>query len=371
MLALATDLTRNLLATVILLLLAIGSLWVLEPFLPAIVWAATIVVSTWTLMRKLQHRFNDRRALAVTCMMVVMALLVILPIAATFSTLASHTDDAINWIRDLPQKQIPPAPEWLAKTPIVGQKISSDWNRLASSGYAGMAAYVQPYVRATIRWILEQAGNMGLFFLHLLLTLAFCGIFYAKGEVAAQGLIRFSRRLAKDRGEAAVILAGQAIKAVAMGIVITALVQSALGGLGLWIAGIPFAGVITAVMFAFCIAQLGPAIPLLAAVGWLFANDQKMAGGILLVWSILVSTLDNVMRPLLIKKGADLPLLLILVGVIGGLMAFGVMGLFMGPVLLAITYTLLKAWVNETQLDDLNFVEANTPPPRDERSIEL
>jgi predicted PurR-regulated permease PerM len=111
------------------------------------------------------------------------------------------------------------------------------------------------------------------------------------------------------------------------------------------VAGIPFAGLLTGVVLLFCIAQLGPLLVLLPAVGWLFWTDQTGWGVALLVWTIIVGALDNVLRPILIRKGADLPLLLIFAGVIGGLIAFGIVGLFVGPVVLAVTYTLLKDWV--------------------------
>jgi len=161
--------------------------------------------------------------------------------------------------------------------------------------------------------------------------------------------IRIGRLLAGGRGEEVVLLAGQAIRAVALGVVVTAVVQSVLAGLGLFVAGIPFAGFLTAVSLLLCIAQLGPILVLVPAVIWLFWTGQPAWGTALLVWSIPVVTLDNVLRPILIRKGADLPLLLIFAGVIGGLIAFGMVGLFIGPVVLAVAYTLLNDWVAESE----------------------
>jgi predicted PurR-regulated permease PerM len=170
---------------------------------------------------------------------------------------------------------------------------------------------------------------------------------YVHGDTARAGLIRFGRRLAGDRGENVVVLAGKAIRAVALGVVVTAVAQTLLAGLGLAIAGIPFAGLLTGVILLLCIAQLGPLLVLLPAVIWLFWTEQTAWGIVLLVWTVIVGAMDNVLRPLLIRRGADLPLLLIFAGVVGGLLAFGIIGLFVGPVALAVTYTLLKDWVNE------------------------
>jgi predicted PurR-regulated permease PerM len=172
-------------------------------------------------------------------------------------------------------------------------------------------------------------------------------ILYAKGESAVSGVRRFGRRLAGQRGENAVVLAGQAIRAVALGVGVTAVLQTVLGGIGLAVAGVPFASLLSAVMLMLCIAQLGPALVLFPAVGWMYWTGANAWATFLLVWSIIVSVLDNVLRPLLIKRGADLPLPLIFAGVIGGLLGFGLIGIFVGPVALAITYTLLEAWIED------------------------
>jgi predicted PurR-regulated permease PerM len=146
------------------------------------------------------------------------------------------------------------------------------------------------------------------------------------------------------------ILSARAIRAVALGIVVTALVQSVIGGIGLAIAGVPYAMVLTSVMFLLAVAQIGPMPVLLGAVVWLYATGQTFWGTVLVAWSLVTLALDNVLRPVLIRKGADLPLILIFAGVLGGLLAFGLIGLFVGPVVLAVTYTLLVAWVAESDV---------------------
>ena len=158
---------------------------------------------------------------------------------------------------------------------------------------------------------------------------------------------RFGRRLAGERGDNVVQLAGKAIRGVALGVVLTAFVQALLGGIGLWVAGVPFAAVLTAVMFMLAVAQIGAVPVLVCALVWLWFQGSTGWFVALLVWTIIVGSMDNVLRPILIKKGADLPLLLIFAGVIGGLVSFGLLGLFVGPVVLAVAYTLLDAWVSE------------------------
>jgi predicted PurR-regulated permease PerM len=142
------------------------------------------------------------------------------------------------------------------------------------------------------------------------------------------------------------------VRGVVLGVVVTALIQAAIGGVGLFVTGVPAAGLLAAVIVLFCLAQLGPFLVMIPAVIWLYWSGQPVKGTVLLVIMLIAGTIDNVVRPFLIKKGADLPLLLIFAGVIGGLIAFGIIGLFIGPVMLAVTYTLLKEWVAGDTLEE-------------------
>jgi predicted PurR-regulated permease PerM len=188
---------------------------------------------------------------------------------------------------------------------------------------------------------------VGSAFVQFLLTVAITAILYFRGETAAAQMKALGARLAGERGREAVVLAGQAIRGVALAIVVTALVQAVLGGAGLALAGLPFVSVLTALMFLFCLAQVGPLIVLLPAVGWMYLHGSIVAASVLLVWSLVVGLSDNVLRPLLMKRGANLPMLLTFVGVMGGLIAMGMLGIFVGPVVLAVTYTLLESWIKD------------------------
>jgi predicted PurR-regulated permease PerM len=233
------------------------------------------------------------------------------------------------------------------QVPFAGEKIAKEWQQLAATPPEELVARATPYVRQAVQWFGRQAGSFGLMVLHFMLIVIITAILYSMGETAARGVRRFARRLAAERGESSVVLAGQAIRGVALGVVVTAVAQSALAGIGLVVAGIPYAAVLTAVIFILCIAQLGPALVLVPAVGWLYWTGDPVWGTVLLVWTVIVGTMDNFLRPFLIKRGADLPLLLIFVGVIGGLISMGIIGLFVGPVVLAVTYRLLESWIAE------------------------
>ncbi|MGA9032091.1 MAG: AI-2E family transporter YdiK [Sulfuricaulis sp.] len=341
------DLTRTVLAVLFIGGLIGVSFWVLRPFLGALIWAVMIVVATWPLMRAVQTALGGRRGLAVTVMTLVLLLLLILPFSAAIGTIVANVDVIAEWTKTLSEFKVPPPPSWLAGLPVVGEHATQLWQEVAAQGVEALAAKAAPYAGDLTKWFVSHVGSVGVVFIQFLLIVVIAAILYAHGEYAADWVRRFGGRLAGVSGEAAVRLSAQAIRGVALGVVVTALVQALLGGLGLLIAGVPFAAILTAVMFMLSVAQIGAAPVLVVAVVWLFWNDAAGWGTFLLAVTVVVGTLDNVLRPILIKKGADLPLLLIFAGVIGGLIAFGLIGIFIGPMVLAVGYTLLSAWIEQ------------------------
>lgn len=339
------DLTRTTLAILCILLLTAASFWVLRPFLAAGVWAIMIVVATWPLLRSLERRLGDRRGLTVAVMTLALLLLLIIPLGLAISTIANHTTDIANLASKLAAKGLPQPPEWVAALPLVGERIAAFWSELADAGSQGLLAKFSPYTAVTGKWFLGQVGGLGMMLFQFLLIVALSAVLYANGEEGAAIVRRFGNRLAGERGENAIILAGQAIRGVALGVGVTAIVQTVLSGISLAIAGVPFASLFSALILMLCIAQLGPGLILFPAVGWMFWTGDTGWASFLLVCSLIITALDNILRPILIKKGADLPLILIFSGVIGGMLSFGLVGIFVGPVVLAVTYTLLQAWI--------------------------
>lgn len=346
------DLTRNTLAIFFVVGLGGLSLWVLRPFLAAGVWAAMIVVATWPAFLALEARLGGRRAPAIALMTLAMLLLLVLPLWLAVDTIAGNAGTLTALADHLIANGLPPLPRWIAELPLVGATLAGLWAQLAAGGTDGIIAQVTPYAADTGKWVLAQVGGLGGMLVQFLLIVTIAAIMYSGGEPAARLVRRFGRRLAGARGENSVILAGQAIRGVALGVGVTALVQTVLGGLGLALAGVPFAALLSAVMLLLCIAQVGPVLVLLPAAGWLFWMGDTGWAVFLVVWSVIVGSLDNFLRPMLIRRGADLPLLLIFAGVIGGMLGFGLIGIFVGPVVLAITWTLLQAWIADALGDD-------------------
>jgi len=341
------DVTRVTLAVLFIGSLIAASFWVFKPFLTSFIWATIIVVATWPILLKLQAWLWNRRSLAVTVMTVILLLVLVIPLTIAIFAIIGSADKITDWIKSLSTFTIPPMPEWVKNIPLVGKNLAGRWQQFAALPPEELSARLTPYARNAISWFLAKAGSIGMMILQFLLTVIISAILYAKGETVASGVRSFARRLAGEKGDETAVLAAKAIRGVALGVGLTAIFQSVLAGIGLAITGVPAVTILTAVMFMLCIAQIGPAIVLILSVIWLFYSGQTLWGFILIAWSVPVLTLDNIIRPILIKKGADLPLLLIFTGVIGGLIAFGVMGLFLGPIVLAVSHVLLKAWVSQ------------------------
>jgi len=338
-------------------LLALGALvacsvWIVQPFLPAIAWAIMIVVATWPLLLGAESLLGGRRAPAVAVMTLLLLLILVVPLYFGLSAVVENTDRIAGWSRSVAAFAAPQPPAWVETIPVIGEKLATWWQQLGAAGSGDILARLAPFGQTLARWFAGQVGGVGLLLLQFLLTVIIAAILYANGETAARGAERGARRLAGARGAKSLHLAAQAIRGVALGVVVTAIVQAGLAGIGLAVAGVPFAAILTVLMFVLAVAQIGAGPVLIGAVVWCYSEYGVAWGSVFLVWAIVCGTMDNVLRPMLIKRGADLPLLLIFVGVIGGLIAFGVIGLFIGPVVLAVAYTLLVDWVSEDRPPD-------------------
>ena len=352
------DLTRRTLSGLFIGGLIGSTFWVMRPFLPAIIWAVTLVIATWPVLLQVQRRAGNRRGVAVLVMTLGLLLVLIVPLWLAISTIVANAEEITDLVRAALSFRVPPPPQWLTELPLVGARATAAWGQLTSAGVQDLAPQLKPYAGMATQWLISAAGSLGGIFLHFLLTVAIAAVLYARGERAAAAAVRFGRRLGDDRGEMAVRLAGQAIRGVALGVVVTAIAQSVLGGIGLAIVGVPFAAVLTALMFMLCLAQVGPGPVLFPAVAWMYYSGGTLLGTVLLAVTLIDVTMDNFLRPMLIRRGADLPMLLMLSGVIGGLIAFGLLGIFVGPTVLAIAYTLLNTWMAEA-----DEVEADAAEP--------
>jgi predicted PurR-regulated permease PerM len=356
------DIARTTFQLLALGVLIASSCWIVRPFLVALTWATMIVVATWPLLLHVQTWLGGRRSLAVAVMTIALLLILVVPLYVGIDTIVENANQIGEWSKSLATLGIPHPPTWVQAFPLIGSRLADYWQQLAAAAPEDVAARLAPYAQELGVWFVSQVGSIGLLVVQFLLTVIIAAILYANGEAAARGADHFARRLAGAEGEHAVHLAGQAIRGVALGVVVTAIVQSAAAGMGLMIASVPFAAILIAVIFMLCVVQIGPWLVLIPTVIWLYSTRGAVWGTGFLLWAIFCGTFDSFLRPILIKRGADLPLSLIFTGVIGGLIAFGIIGLFIGPVVLAVAYTLLVHWVSQgTPSDDPGLPPAPIP----------
>ena len=340
-------------------LLAIGCLIVLRPFMSSILWALILSFSTWRLYSWLLARLNDRKTLAATAPTLLVAAVLVVPLALLGATLAEHVTAVVDMVRLLLDQGLPAPPEWLHSLPILGEDLYAYWLSLANND-AAFASAVVPYVGQARDWMLKSGANLGQGAIELTLSVLICFFFYRDGSEAARKLHSGVRRLAGDRAQHLLDVAGATIKGVVYGIMGTAFAQGSLAAIGLWLAGVPGALLLGFVTFVMSMIPMGPPLVWVPATLWLFYTGATGWGIFMALWGLfVVSSVDNFLKPWLISREARLPLLLVFLGVLGGIIAFGFIGIFLGPTLLAVGYTLLQQWVSPGRVPPLAAARAD------------
>jgi predicted PurR-regulated permease PerM len=328
----------------LLVLLAIGCLTVLRPFLSALLWALILSFSSWPLYAWLVRRLKGRRTLAASLMTLLVAAIFILPLAAAGTGLADSVAKVGGMIAVLLREGPPGPPAWVAELPIVGTQLTERWLELERLG-AGWTAELQPYLEVGLNWLLSLGVRLGEAILQVSMSVLAAFFFFRDGAEGARRLDAAVKRLAGNRAQQLLAVAGGTVRSVVYGVIGTALAQATLQGLGLWLAGVPVAFFLGFLTFFLSFVPLGPPLVWLPAAVWLLYNGAIGWGIFLIGWGFfVVSGVDNVLRPYLISRGSRLPLILMFFGVLGGLMAFGFLGVFLGPTLLTIGYVLLQEW---------------------------
>jgi len=340
--------TKQLLERAVLLLLfaglLVGILAVLRPFTTAILFGMILAISAWPL-RDLLIRRGLKRGLVATLLLLVALALFALPLIAVAPGLAEHLTLGAHRVQDYfaSAPQVPPA---LAGLPVVGERLAKVWEK-AMLVEGGIRAMLEPYSAALRQAFVGAAGALAESVLQILLSLVVAALFWVSGDGLAATLRDILRRLGGETTVAALDVAAGAVRGVAYGVVGTAAIQAVLMAIGLVVAGVPGAALLGFVTLLLALSQIGA--PLIVAVWggaavWLFGQDQQGWGIFLILWGLVVTVMDKFIQPFLIGFGVAMPLSLTILGVFGGFVAFGFLGLFIGPTLIAVGFTLLDAW---------------------------
>ena len=341
------EFTDRALGLAMLVLVLGGCFLVLRPFLTAILWAAVLTYSTWPVFIHVRAWLRGRTAWAAGLMTVAMVALLLLPIVTVLMGLADNAVVMVNAAGQLLADGLPRAPDWLAGLPVVGAAVHEYWSGLASDSGALMSE-AQRLLPDARRALLALGELMAAGLLQLALSVFLAFFLYRHGEAVASQLARAGARIAGERAQRLMELAGGTVTSVVYGILGTALAQGVAAGIGYWLAGVPAAPLLGLATCFLSIVPVGPPLIWVPASVWLFLQGEMGWSVFLALWGFFViSGVDNVIKPWLISRGSRLPFALTLLGVLGGVLAFGFIGVFLGPTLLAVGYRLLAEWAVE------------------------
>lgn len=328
----------------VLLVLVVGCLMVLRPFASALLWAVVLSFSIWPIYSRLLRLVGNRRTLAALLMTLSMMLIVLLPFLIVGLTLADNVKEltaaARSWIAGGP----PASPAWLVKVPVVGAQAANYWQSLAEDT-AKLWSETQRFIEPVSSWLLKVGLALGAGLIELTLSVFIAFFLFRDGVAVGQRLSASVERIGGERGRHLLTVAGKTIRGVVYGILGTALAQAVVAGIGFLIAGVPGAALLALLTFFFSVVPiLGTALAWGPAAIWLFHQGSTGWGIFMLIWGLGVANIDNVVKPWLISQGSDMPFILIFFGVLGGALAFGFIGVFLGPTLLAVGYRLVEEW---------------------------
>ena len=334
----------RLLVQILLLVLFGASFWVMAPFWSALFWGAVLAFASWPLMVLLTRWLGGRESLAAGILTLGWMLLVAVPLVWLGFNLADHVRDVVALIKDIQVDGLPEAPSWLGAIPFVGERLVAMWNSIDQQGAALMVS-LKPYLGQVGNWLLARSAQIGGGILELTLSLVFVFFFYRDGPRLAMFVHRLLERLIGERAGYYIELVAGTVQRVVNGVIGTAAAQAVLALIGFLIAGVPGALVLGIVTFLLSLIPMGPPLVWIPATAWLAWKGDYTYAVFLGVWgTFVISGVDNVLKPYLISRGGNLPLVIVLLGVFGGLIAFGFIGLFIGPTLLAVAYSLLMDW---------------------------
>ncbi|HEY7576415.1 MAG TPA: AI-2E family transporter [Acetobacteraceae bacterium] len=324
--------------------IGVGCVLVLYPFFSALLWAAILVFTTWPVCDWLHQQLRLRRGAAAGVMVALTAVTIVLPLALAAPSGANDVNHLRAVIDDALRAGLPGAPDWVYAIPLIGQSLGDLWNRWAAD-ISVMVEALGPYVGILLEGglglLLGLANGVLLFMLALFIAF----FFYLYGEPIAARLRLILRRIAGARAERLIVITGATVRGVVYGILLTAIVQGFLTAFGLWLSGVPRPLLLGAVAGFIAVFPIGAPVVWIPAALWLMSSGHLGWGVFLAVYGVVaVSGADSVIRPWFIARGAQLPFVLTVLGVLGGAIAFGLLGIFLGPVLLGIGYTLLNEW---------------------------
>lgn len=341
--------------------LCVASFVIARPFIAPLLWGMILAITTWPVFAACRRRLGGRRTLAALVMTVILALVLLGPLALVGGAMTDNVATLGSRIRATIQDGLAP-PDFLADVPLIGDRLVERWQEMTADGT--LSAEARNWLRIAIQWLLGVAAALGAGIAQLALSIFCAFFFYRDGEAALKRLTDVLVHVAGERARHLLGVAFTTLKGVVYGVLGAALAQASLAALGYKLANVPAPFLLGIATGFFGIIPGGPAIVWIPAAIWLFRSGDTTWGVILVAWSaVVVSNIDNFIRPLFVSRGSSLPLLLVLIGILGGAIAFGLIGLFLGPTILAILYALMREWSPGDVMQDRTGQPQTAHPP--------
>lgn len=347
----------------VIFLIMAWCLQIITPFIGLVAWGAIIAVAIYKPFLKLVEKLGGRKKLALTLIAVGSIAAILIPVVS-LSTSMMESASTISEKIDAGTLKIDPPNESVREWPLIGEKTFTLWQQ-ASVDLSALLDKYPEQVAASGKKLLGAAKAMGAGIFQFIISMLIAVAFLSSADSTGAAMKRIATRLAGEQGEPLLDLSTATIRSVAVGVIGIAFIQAVLGGLGMMFAGVPMAGLLAIVILVLAIAQLPPILVLAPVIFWVFSVESTTVSVIFMIWSILVSMSDAVLKPMLLGRGVDAPMLVILLGAIGGMITSGIVGLFIGAVILALGYKLFQVWVgwgvpSSEQADTENAVVADT-----------
>jgi len=329
----------------ILLLLVYWCFDIVRPFLVMIIWGVIIAVAVYPVyVIGSKYLPGAEKTAATLCVVLLIATILTPTLVLSSSAISAATELAKQLNSGV--LHIPPPPEQVATWPMVGTRISSIWT-LASENIAAVLSQIQPQLKSTGLWLLSSAKSVGAGLFQFVGAIVIAGFLLLFADAGKKISMRFCMKILGNQGEHYVELAGKLIRSVTLGILGVALLQALLAGMGFLVMGVPAAGLWSILVLLLAVIQIGPAPVMIGVAIYVFNTAELVPALCYLVWSVAVGLIDNILKPMLLGRGVDVPMAVVFMGAIGGFLSMGIIGLFLGSVILALSYSLFTLWLDE------------------------
>lgn len=320
---------------------------IVRPFIVPVVWGIVISIAVYPGYCWLETTLGHRRGVAAALITLLMLVVLIGPTVLLAGTLAESARTLVTNLTD-GTLVIPPPPEGIGDWPLFGHSLERVWGK-ASVNIATALAEIKPQLTAFGRWMVSMVAGLSLGILQFVLAIVISGVLLANATGGGDAARAIATRLSGERGAEYAELAQATVRSVTRGILGVALIQSLLAGLGFLAVDLPGAGLLALICLLLAVVQIGPSLILVGATIYVFSEADTVTAVLFLIWNIFVGLIDNVLKPMLLGRGTKVPMIVIFVGAIGGFLGEGIIGLFVGSVVLALSFTLFTAWLAEPQ----------------------